>query len=104
MDRFDKTNDYLTLRLALENKVQSGMRQMSVKLALPYGKILEILQNQPEANELIYLLHEAFPSYFPKQFISSVLLETCLSMKNPNSLDKPTTQALDSTPTKLLEN
>lgn len=104
MDRFDKTNDYLTLRLALENKVQLQMRQMSVKLALPYGKILEILQNQPEANELIYLLHEAFPSYFPKQFISAVLLETCLSMKNLNQLDEPVTTPLEEPEIKRLPN
>lgn len=103
MDRFDKTNDYLTLRLPLENKVQLQMRQMSVKFALPYGKILEILQNHPAANELIYLLHEAFPSYFPKQFISAILLETCLSMKNPNQINGSTVTVLEKSPPKLLE-
>lgn len=104
MDRFIKTHDYLSLRLALENKVQIVMRQMTVKFALPYGKILEILQNHPEANELIYLLHEAFPSYFPKQFISSIILETCLLMTTPITLGNSPTTSLPKIKTpKLLE-
>lgn len=103
MDRFSKTNDYLTLRLALENKLQTEIRKMPVKFTLPYGKILEILQNRPEANELIYLLHESFPSYFPKQFISAIILETCLSLEYLSSqISDPTKDSLSSSSSKLL--
>ncbi len=75
MDEFARGKEYLQLRVFLENTAQNLLKAMPTQIDLPYQAIMVILAGKVRIDELLYLLHDAFPAYFPKQLLSSLLLE-----------------------------
>ena len=102
METFFKSNEYLEVRLLTENKVQELIKALPNKLDLPYGQILEILYHHSWSNELIFLLHDLLPGYYPKQFISSLLLVVSLEVNKGLKSDIQDEIALPLNDTKLL--
>ncbi len=84
---FETTKEYLALRLFLETTAQSSIRSLP-PIALTYHDVLTTINRLPYADELVFLLHDSFPGYYPKTLISSLLLSLCLQA--PSSLTPQT--------------
>lgn len=82
LENFSHTQDYVVLRVFLEKQTQELIKYWLRQIHFDYYHIINAIKNHPYPLEIIYLCFEAFPAYYPKQFIFSVFLRKGLQFQS----------------------
>lgn len=100
MTEFTKSKEYLALRVKLENLAQEKVKAFNNDFNLYYQEIVQFFKDQTNAPEMLYLLHDAFPAFYPKQLLATIILELGLyhQVAILGNDDRPTLQPLRELP------